>query len=108
MDDNKVSRFLSLVLRHEPEKIGITLDNAGWANIDELLRSASEVGYSLDRPRLLKIIEKNDKQRFTLSSDGHCIRAAQGHSLAIDLGIPTSIPPKNCGMAQQRRISNLL
>ncbi|WP_261763186.1 RNA 2'-phosphotransferase [Asaia bogorensis] len=81
-------------MRHEPERIDITLDNAGWANIDELLRSASEVGYSLDRPMLLKIIEKSDKQRFTLSSDGHCIRAAQGHSLAIDLGIPTSIPPR--------------
>lgn len=89
----RLSRFLSLVLRHDPGRIGLTLDGQGWADIDALIGLAQAKGMPLDRDRLLRIVRLNDKQRFALSPDGVRIRARQGHSVSIDLGMAPIAPP---------------
>lgn len=91
---SKDSRFLSRILRHEPETIGLALDAQGWASVDELLRRMKKAGHAMTRAMLLEIVESNDKQRFTLSRDGRRIRAAQGHSIAVDLGLAPLVPPE--------------
>ncbi len=88
------SKFLSLVLRHSPEKIGLRLDDEGWVEIDELLAAANRSGRRLDRPLLERAVRENDKQRFAISSDDRRIRANQGHSLAVDLGLQPVEPPE--------------
>lgn len=76
------SKFLSLVLRHRPEHIGIELDTEGWTDVSVLIERARASGTMLDRATLLAVVADNDKKRFTLSGDGQRIRAAQGHSTA--------------------------
>jgi putative RNA 2'-phosphotransferase len=90
----RVSKFLSLVLRHDPEKIGLTLDAAGWAEVDELIAAAARSGVDLDRETLARVVAENDKQRFALSPDGRRIRANQGHSVDVDLGLEPRTPPE--------------
>lgn len=90
----KVSKFLSLVLRHRPEKIGLTLDDAGWAAIDELIQRSAAAGHRLNRRLIEEVVATNDKKRFAISPDGRFIRASQGHSVRVDLGLqPVSPPP---------------
>jgi putative RNA 2'-phosphotransferase len=88
-----ISKFLSFVLRHEPQSIGLSLDEAGWASVDELLDKANAKGKRLDRSLLQHVIDTNDKQRFALSDDGTRIRANQGHSIEVTLGLPAMTPP---------------
>lgn len=90
----KLSKFLSLVLRHKPEEIGLTLDDHGWAEVAELLRLANLHGSRLTRPLLEQVVAENSKQRFAISSDGERIRANQGHSIDVDLQLPASDPPE--------------
>jgi putative RNA 2'-phosphotransferase len=87
------SKFLSYVLRHAPESIGLTLDANGWAGVDELLAKAGAAGRRLDRATLEEIVATSDKKRFTLSDDGASIRAAQGHSVEVALGLAPVTPP---------------
>lgn len=87
------SRLLSLVLRHKPETIGLTLDNSGWAEIDALLKGLPRAGVTMTRDHLLELVENNDKKRFAISRDGRFIRARQGHSVDVDLGLEPSEPP---------------
>lgn len=89
----RMSKFLSLVLRHKPEEIGLSLDDQGWAEIDELLRLANQSGRRLTRDLLDRIVTENDKQRFACSEDGLRIRASQGHSLQVDLALTPREPP---------------
>jgi len=89
----QLSKFLSLVLRHKPDAIGITLDPQGWATIDELIAKSDASGTSFNRDDLLQVIETSDKKRFSLSEDGQRIRAAQGHSVIVDLGLSPREPP---------------
>ena len=89
----EISKFLSYVLRHSPESIGIKLDNQGWVSVDELLRQAAKSGRTLTRDQLQTVVETSEKKRFTLSEDGLRIRAAQGHSIAVDLGLESRQPP---------------
>lgn len=93
MDTIKTSKFLSLVLRHKPELIGITLDSAGWVSVSELLRACQAHGQSLILAELHEVVASNDKQRFSLSEDGQKIRANQGHSISVELGYNPAIPP---------------
>jgi len=88
-----LSKFFSLVLRHQPEKFGLTLDQHGWAEVAKVLEAANQYGRSLDHDTLLRIVHENDKQRFTLSPDGRFIRANQGHSVAVDLQLQSVAPP---------------
>jgi putative RNA 2'-phosphotransferase len=89
----RVSKFLSRVLRHAPESIGLTLDPQGWAGVDELLDGAKRAGVPLTPELLQQVVAENDKQRFTLSADGRRIRANQGHSIPVDLGLEPRQPP---------------
>lgn len=87
------SRALARVLRHKPQLWGVTLDREGWCQISDLLAGAADHGQDLTVDGLLEIVETNDKKRFTLSPDGLRIRAAQGHSVDIDLKLRTLVPP---------------
>ncbi|RBP38103.1 RNA:NAD 2'-phosphotransferase (TPT1/KptA family) [Roseimicrobium gellanilyticum] len=89
----KTSKFLSRVLRHRPEDIGLELDGTGWADVDELITCASLRGNDLSRDLLARVVAEDDKRRFALSDDGSKIRAVQGHSVAIDLGLSHTQPP---------------
>lgn len=80
MHDKAVSRFLSRVLRHKPELIGIVLDEQGYTDIETLIKNAREFGKYFNHTQLLSVVANNDKQRFQLSDDGTKIRAVQGHS----------------------------
>ncbi|MEV4333844.1 RNA 2'-phosphotransferase [Streptomyces sp. NPDC049597] len=88
----KVSKYLSKHLRHQPERIGITLDANGWVPIDELMRAAAEHGFPFTRAELDHVVAVNDKRRFTV--DGARIRANQGHTVDVDLGLPAAEPPE--------------
>lgn len=89
-----LSKFLSLILRHEPTKFGVVLDSGGWTPIDVLIERIRASGFpDLDRARLDAVVENNNKKRFTVSDDGLRVRAAQGHSVEVDLGLMPSQPP---------------
>jgi putative RNA 2'-phosphotransferase len=90
----EISKFLSLVLRHRPAKIGLSLDEGGWAQVDDLLAAAQRAGISLDRDTLQQVVAHNDKQRFSFSADHSKIRANQGHSISVDLGLEPLAPPE--------------
>ena len=89
-----ISKFLSLVLRHKPQEIGITLDAEGWVAVDELLAAAARHGETTSREQLDEVVATNDKKRFSFSPDGRLIRANQGHSVEVDLGLVPVEPPE--------------
>lgn len=84
---------MSLVLRHRPEVIGLTLDANGWAEIDALIR-LSQAQHPLDLALIEQVVATNSKQRFAISDDGLGIRARQGHSIDVDLGLAPLAPPE--------------
>lgn len=89
-----ISKFMSLVLRHSPDTIGIALDAQGWVEVDELLERSARHGDAFTREELDTVVATSDKQRFALSEDGRRIRANQGHSIAeVDLGLAPVTPP---------------
>ncbi len=90
----KTSRLLAQVLRHAPEKIGVTLDPQGWVEVNTLLPRLAAFGHRISRADLEQIVATSDKKRFTLSGDGTQIRAAQGHSVPVVLGVPAKQPPE--------------
>jgi putative RNA 2'-phosphotransferase len=90
----RTSKFLSLILRHQPEKIGLVLDENGWADVDDLIERAKLHGRKLTLELLTTVVETNDKRRFLFSADGSKIRANQGHSVEIDLALPPREPPE--------------
>ena len=90
---DEISRFLSFVLRHDPASIDLTLDPQGWADVGDLIAKAGSSGQKFDRELLARVVAENDKKRFTLSEDGNRIRAAQGHSVKVDLGLPPVAAP---------------
>lgn len=92
-DATRLSKFLSLVLRHRPDRIGLALDPQGWCAVDELIERSRKAGHDFDRQQLTALVAANDKQRFTLSADGSRIRAAQGHSMPVELGLTPQLPP---------------
>ena len=89
----QISKFLSYVLRHRPDEIGITLDAQGWVAIDVLLAAAAAHGRRITPEDLDFVVENNNKNRFAFSEDGTRIRASQGHSTEVDLGYRPSTPP---------------
>jgi len=88
------SKLLSLVLRHRPELIGIDLDRQGWTSVDVLLEKLAAFGKPLALETLKDIVENNNKKRFAFNEDQSKIRAAQGHSVEIDLGYKAVAPPE--------------
>ena len=88
-----ISKFLSLILRHQPEVIGITLDENGWTDVDELIAKMNAKGHRISFDQLEEVVITNDKQRFAFSEDYNKIRASQGHSVNISLGLDPQEPP---------------
>ncbi|WP_240224803.1 RNA 2'-phosphotransferase [Rheinheimera hassiensis] len=89
---SSISKFLSFILRHKPDSIGIELDPEGWANIEELIENAN---IPLNRAMLFEVVATSDKNRFTVSADGQSIRANQGHSVVVNLGLQPKQPPES-------------
>lgn len=89
----KTSKFLSYVLRHQPDSIGLSLDENGWADIDQLISCAAANGKNISRDLLEEVVTTNDKQRFIFSDDKQRIRANQGHSIKVDLNLASQTPP---------------
>ena len=89
----RVSKFLSLVLRHQPQKIGLTLDENGWTDVANLLRQINKHGLKLTSEELQYVVATNNKKRFAFSQDQTQIRASQGHSIAINLDYQPVAPP---------------
>ena len=90
----RIGKFLALVLRHRPDRIGLSLDEGGWASVSDLMERAQAAGVTLTEDSVREVVERNDKGRFVLSEDGRRIRAVQGHSLPVDLGLPAVEPPE--------------
>ena len=86
------SKFLSLVLRHHPEKIGVALDRHGWADVDALIAGMAKTR-TFDRPYLEKIVRCDAKQRYAFNANGTKIRANQGHSIPVDVEPEQRVPP---------------
>jgi putative RNA 2'-phosphotransferase len=93
-EEKRISKFLSLVLRHNPGKIGIELDANGWTNVDALLEKLNANGVTIDKALLQHIVDNNPKKRFAFNKAGNMIRANQGHSIEIDLGYKPQTPPE--------------
>jgi putative RNA 2'-phosphotransferase len=87
------SKFLSLVLRHAPEKIQLQLDENGWANVNELISQCNKFHKKLNLELLEHVVDTNDKKRFAFNDDKTKIRASQGHSISVDLNIKAVTPP---------------
>lgn len=92
--DIKLSKFLSLVLRHEPGAAGIALDEHGWADVEELLLGISRTGRQIDMDTLERIVRENNKQRYSFNEDHTKIRANQGHSIQVDVELKEARPPQ--------------
>lgn len=89
----KISRYLSKHLRHEPERLGLTLAPGGWVAVDELLAACVKQRFMVNRAELDEVVAKNNKQRFSFDATGTQIRANQGHSVIVDLQLTPTTPP---------------
>jgi putative RNA 2'-phosphotransferase len=89
----KISKFLSLVLRHKPEEIGLTLESGGWVPVENLIRASAAYGKSFTLAELREVVETNDKKRFSFDERGEKIRANQGHSVEVDIEFEEAVPP---------------
>lgn len=92
----RLSKFISMILRHKPQVIGITLDEHGWANVNELIKGINETGEEVEfsKATLEKIVKTDKKQRYSFSQDKTLIRANQGHSIPVDVELEKKEPPK--------------
>lgn len=89
------SRFISLILRHKPEVIGITLDEHGWVDVDDMIVGINQSGkYKIDRDMLDEIVRTDEKQRYSYNEDHTLIRANQGHSIPVDVELEEVEPPE--------------
>lgn len=93
MSLRETSKFIALILRHKPETIGITLDEHGWANVDELIEGVN-MTYPLTMEELEEIVRTDEKQRYSFNDDKTLIRANQGHSIPVDVELKEVHPPK--------------
>ena len=91
---DKLSVFISLVLRHKPDAAGIQLDEHGWANVDDLLNGINNTGRNIDMDILEEIVRTDDKQRYSFNDDKTLIRANQGHSIPVDVELEEKQPPQ--------------
>ncbi len=93
MSLKETSKFISLILRHKPETIGITLDEHGWANVDELIAGIAKT-HPIDMAILEQIVDEDEKQRYSFNEDKTLIRANQGHSIPVDVELEEKKPPE--------------
>ena len=92
MSLKKTSRFISLILRHHPEAIGITLDEHGWADVEELIRGLNQKQL-FSMAELEQIVREDEKQRYSFNEAKTLIRANQGHSVPVDVELERKTPP---------------
>ena len=93
-EKTSLGKFISKILRHHPEIIGITLDEHGWADVPDLISGIQANGHpDFDMTALEEIVETNNKQRYSFSDDKWLIRANQGHSIPVDVELPEVSPP---------------
>lgn len=90
----RISKRMSLHLRHAPERIGIELGPGGWVDVDEFLAALGAHGLRVSHAELEQVVERNDKRRFAFDESGTRIRANQGHSVEVDLELPAADPPE--------------
>ena len=93
MSKDRLSVFISLILRHKPEEIGITLDKHGWANVKELIAGINNTGRKIDMKILEEIVRTDNKSRYSFNENKTLIRANQGHSIPVDLEFKEVVPP---------------
>lgn len=93
MKHDKLSIFISLILRHKPDVIGISLDNHGWANVNDLISGINNTGRKIDMETLEEIVRTDNKGRYSFNNDKTLIRANQGHSIRVDVELKEEIPP---------------
>lgn len=91
MDVKKTSKYLSFILRHKPDSIGLELSDEGWANIEELISRTKK--FKLTKESIKTVVDTNDKKRFLISDDGQRIKANQGHSIKVSLELEPVTPP---------------
>ena len=91
---DKLSVFISLVLRHNPGAANITVDEHGWADVEELLAGVNGAGWEIDRRILEEIVRTDNKQRYSFNEDRTLIRANQGHSIPVDVELKEQEPPE--------------
>jgi putative RNA 2'-phosphotransferase len=89
----KISKYLSKHLRHQPERLGLTLGTGGWVEVEQLLASCAAHQFVVSRDELNEVVATNDKRRFAFDETGTRIRANQGHSVDVDLKLEPSNPP---------------
>lgn len=89
----RISKYLAKHLRHQPQRLGISLDTGGWVDVDVLLEACAGNGFQLTRAELEHVVAANDKQRYAFDPTGTRIRANQGHTVAVDLALPVATPP---------------
>ena len=94
MNYTRISKLMSLLLRHQPEKAHLDIDVNGWVNVDQLVRNMNVYcGTSISREDIYQIVQTDAKQRYALSANAEKIRANQGHSIQVDLGLKERDPP---------------
>lgn len=93
MNTEKLSKFISLILRHKPEEIGITIDDFGWAKVEDLINGINKSGRNIDMEVLEEIVRTDNKQRYSFNEDKTKIRANQGHSIPVNLELKELEPP---------------
>lgn len=91
----RYSKLMSFILRHDPGAFDLTMDDAGWVGVDALITAMRTRHTAMDRALLEEVVATNDKRRFVISPDGSRIRAVQGHSVGVDLGLPATEPPEH-------------
>lgn len=94
MNLNNISKYMSLILRHKPDVIGISLDEHGWGNVDELIHGIADNNVGFNMEMLEKIVRTDDKQRYSFNNDKTLIRANQGHSIPVDVELEEKEPPE--------------
>lgn len=94
MNKDRLSKFISLILRHKPSEIGIALDNYGWANVNELINGINNSGRKINMKVLEEIVLADDKGRYSFNEDKTLIRANQGHSIPVDVELDEVQPPE--------------
>ena len=104
----RTSKLLSRILRHDPASVGLGLEPGGWVGVDDLLAALRRRGYRVDRALLDQVVATNDKKRFAFDGTGARIRASQGHSVGVDLGLTPVVPPAELYHGTPERIAPLI
>lgn len=89
-----ISKFLSLILRHKPETVGLTLDSNGWVEVEKLLEACARKGNAFSRAELDEVVKTNEKKRFAFDENRTKIRASQGHSIDVEIEFEERKPPE--------------